>query len=187
MALYRTCPSVVVCSAEFGRSRCSPTLGTATRNARGVGSEEPSTCAAVGRLLGAYDVQAAVLFGADRLANFTHQDVGFLQVHPPTRCEHLRIHLVNDNLSLHWTPRIRTWAAAHNLELVPTPTSASYLNRIEAIFRPLREFVLTLRTTPVTPTLQPPCVAVSAAATPTIKLAESANSNPGQELPDTAL
>ena len=30
----------------------------------------------------------------------------------------------------------------HNVELVATPTSASLLNRIDATFRPLREFVL---------------------------------------------
>jgi hypothetical protein len=56
--------------------------------------------------------------------------------------DHLRIYLVNDNLSLHWTPLIRQWAASHNVELVATPTSASHLNRIECHFRPLREFVL---------------------------------------------
>jgi len=30
----------------------------------------------------------------------------------------------------------------HNVELVATPTSASYLNRIECHFQPRREFVL---------------------------------------------
>ena len=53
-----------------------------------------------------------------------------------------RLYLVNDNLSLHWTPQIRAWAEAHNVELVATPTSASHLNRIECHFRPLRECVL---------------------------------------------
>ena len=32
----------------------------------------------------------------------------------------LRIRLVNDTLPLHWTPPIREWAAAHNVELVAT-------------------------------------------------------------------
>jgi DDE superfamily endonuclease len=53
-----------------------------------------------------------------------------------------RIYLVTDNLSTHWTPAIRAWAARSNVELVATPTSASYLNRIECHFQPLREFVL---------------------------------------------
>src|SRR6266536_1359261 len=44
-------------------------------------------------------------------------------------------------LSSHWTPEIRAWAAANNLELVPTPTYASYLNRIESTFGAIDEFV----------------------------------------------
>jgi hypothetical protein len=32
---------------------------------------------------------------------------------------------------------LRGFAASHRLELVPTPTDASYLNRIEARFRPM--------------------------------------------------
>jgi transposase len=43
---------------------------------------------------------------------------------------------------LHWTRQIREWAASHNMELVPTPTYASHLNRIECHFQPMREFVL---------------------------------------------
>jgi hypothetical protein len=50
--------------------------------------------------------------------------------------ERLRTSLVNDNLSL------RAWAAWHNVDLVPTPTSASHLNHIACHFRPLRECVL---------------------------------------------
>jgi hypothetical protein len=39
------------------------------------------------------------------------------------------------------TPEIRTWADANNMELVPTPTYASYLNRIESTFGAIDEFV----------------------------------------------
>jgi hypothetical protein len=46
-----------------------------------------------------------------------------------------------DGLSCHWTPAIRAFAAANNIELVPTPTYASYLNRIESTFGALDEFV----------------------------------------------
>jgi DDE superfamily endonuclease len=56
--------------------------------------------------------------------------------------DHLRIYLVNDNLVLHWARQIREWATSHNVELVPTPTYASHLNRIECHFQPVREFVL---------------------------------------------
>jgi hypothetical protein len=56
--------------------------------------------------------------------------------------DHLRTYLVNDNLSLHSTPQVREWVESHNVELVPTPTSASHLDRIECHFRPQREFVV---------------------------------------------
>ena len=53
----------------------------------------------------------------------------------------LRIYWIQDGLSCHWTPEIRTWAAASNVELVPTPTYASFLNRIESTFGAIDEFV----------------------------------------------
>ena len=54
---------------------------------------------------------------------------------------HIRLYWIQDGLSSHWTPEIRTYAAANNIELVPTPTYASYLNRIEATFSAIDEFV----------------------------------------------
>jgi hypothetical protein len=54
----------------------------------------------------------------------------------------IRIYWIQDNLSCHWTPAIRAWAAGNNVELVPTPTYASYLNRIESHFGAIGEFVV---------------------------------------------
>ena len=45
-------------------------------------------------------------------------------------------------LSANWTPDIRAFADANNIELIPTPTYASYLNRIECHFLPISEFVV---------------------------------------------
>ncbi|MGH7358822.1 MAG: IS630 family transposase [Candidatus Rokuibacteriota bacterium] len=53
----------------------------------------------------------------------------------------IRIYWIQDGLSSHWTPAIRAYADANNIELVPTPTYASYLNRIEATFGAIDEFV----------------------------------------------
>jgi transposase len=53
-----------------------------------------------------------------------------------------RIYWIQDGLSANWTPDIRTYAAAHNIELVPTPTHASYLNPVECHFFPIGEFVV---------------------------------------------
>jgi hypothetical protein len=52
------------------------------------------------------------------------------------------IFVVLDNLSAHFTPQIRAWAHANRVHLVPTPTYASYLNRIECHFWAYVEFVI---------------------------------------------
>jgi transposase len=54
----------------------------------------------------------------------------------------IRLYWIQDNLSANWTPDIRAFADHNNIELVPVPTYASYLNRIEAHFRPITEFVV---------------------------------------------
>ena len=53
-----------------------------------------------------------------------------------------RIYWIQDNLSANWTPDIHNYAAANKIELVPTPTYASYLNPVECHFFPISEFVV---------------------------------------------
>jgi len=53
-----------------------------------------------------------------------------------------RIYWIQDNLSANWVPAIREFAAAHRIELVPTPTYASYLNPVECHFSALSQFVV---------------------------------------------
>ena len=53
-----------------------------------------------------------------------------------------RIYWIQDNLSANWTPDIRAFAASHHMELVATPTYASYLNPVECHFFPITEFVV---------------------------------------------
>jgi len=57
----------------------------------------------------------------------------------PTR---QRIYWIQDNLSANWIPDIRTYAANHRIELVATPTYASYLNPVECHFTPISQFVV---------------------------------------------
>lgn len=52
------------------------------------------------------------------------------------------VYWIQDNLSANWTPEIREFASANRIELVPTPTYASYLNPIECHFGPIAEFVV---------------------------------------------
>ena len=53
-----------------------------------------------------------------------------------------RIYWIQDNLSANWTPDIRDYAATHKIELVPTPTYASYLNPVECHFSAISQFVI---------------------------------------------
>jgi transposase len=53
-----------------------------------------------------------------------------------------RVYWIQDNLSANWTPDIRKYAAANKVELVPTPTYASYLNPVECHFSAINEFVV---------------------------------------------
>ncbi len=93
-------------------------------------------------LFGAYDVHANRLHGRLR----EHKNAGevlafFKQIRMRYR-PGVRIYLVMDNLSTHKTQAIREWAAASNVELVFTPTYASFLNRIECHFWGIGEFVV---------------------------------------------
>ncbi len=93
-------------------------------------------------VMGAYDVHDDRLRvrlrprrrGSDNLA-FMAQIRGAI---PARR----RIYWIQDNLSANWTPDIRAFAAAHRMELIPTPTYASYLNPVECHFFPISEFVV---------------------------------------------
>jgi transposase len=93
-------------------------------------------------LLGSFDV------GADRLHGHLvcHKDgssvLGALKRVRARYPRQVAIFVVMDNLSAHWTPQIRAWAATHRVGLVPVPTYASYLNRIECHFWAYVEFVI---------------------------------------------
>jgi transposase len=72
--------------------------------------------------------------GSDNLAFMTQ-----IRTAIPSR---RRIYWIQDGLSANWTPDIRAFAAAHKIELIPTPTYASYLNPVECHFFPITEFVV---------------------------------------------
>jgi transposase len=52
------------------------------------------------------------------------------------------IHVILDNLNHHLNRGVREWCDANRVELVFTPTYASWANPIEAHFGPLRQFVI---------------------------------------------
>ncbi len=148
LALYATAPEngVVVSFDQMGPISLRPTAGTGWAPRKRPERQRATYTRPHGirYVFGAYDVHADRLRvrmrprrrGSDNLA-FPKQIRGCY----PKR---LRIYWIQDNLSANWTPDIRAYADAHNIELVPTPTPtyASYLNRVECHFLPISEFVV---------------------------------------------
>jgi transposase len=146
LRLYRDPPDdgPVVCFDEMGPIQLIPHHGSgwapvgrperhrATYNRRG----------GVRYLFGAYDVHADRLMGRLREHKSARDVLGFLQTIRMRYPRRRRIYMVMDNLSTHWTKDIRVWAEDSNVELVPTPTYASFLNRIECHFWAVGEFVV---------------------------------------------
>jgi transposase len=97
----------------------------------------------VRKLLGAYDVGADRLWGHVEARSVDAKVVlEFLKDirrrYPPE----VQVYIVMDCLSAHWTPEIRAWALNNHVGLLPTPTNASHLNRIECHFWAYVEFVI---------------------------------------------
>lgn len=135
---------VVVCIDECGPLGLRPWPGSAWAM-RGRPWRTRATyhrTSGVRYLLASYDV------GADRLAGrlVAHKDgptvLAALKRIRGRYPDQVAIFIVMDNLSAHWTPQIRAWAHAHRMHLVPVPTYASYLNRIESHFWAYVEFVI---------------------------------------------
>jgi transposase len=92
-------------------------------------------------LVGALDVHADYLRIRARPRRNGNSTLAFMRQIRLAYPTQIRIYWIQDGLSSHWTPDIRSYADANNIELVPTPTYASYLNRIESTFGAIDEFV----------------------------------------------
>ena len=146
LSLYRAKPDdgVVVCFDEMGP------IGLIPHHGAGWAPEKrPERLRAtysknngVRYLFGAYDVHADRLHGRLRAHKNAVEVLGFYRQIRMRYKPKVKIYLIADNLSTHKTPAIRDWAAESNVELVFTPTYASFLNRIECHFWAIGEFVI---------------------------------------------
>jgi transposase len=93
-------------------------------------------------LFGDYDVHSDRLHGRLREGKNSGEVLAYYRQIRMRYDPKLRIYLIADNLSTHNTQPIRAWAATSNVELVFTPTYASFLNRIECHFWGIGEFVV---------------------------------------------
>jgi transposase len=146
LGLYRNCPEngVVVCFDEMGPIQLIPHQGSGwaiqkrPERLRATYSKKHG----VRYLFGAYDVHTDRLHGRIRPHKSGQEVLAFYRQIRMRYRPRIRIYLIADNLSAHKTPAIRAWAAANNVELVFTPTYASFLNRIECHFWAINEFVV---------------------------------------------
>jgi transposase len=156
LGLYREPPQdgVVVCFDEMGPIQLIPHQGSGWAE-----QKRPERLRAtysknggVRYLFGAYDVHADRLHGRLRPHKSAREVLGFYRQIRIRYHRKLRIYLIADNLSAHKTPEIREWANDSNVELVFTPTYASFLNRIEVTSG---RSTSSSSTTPTTPTGTP--------------------------------
>lgn len=93
-------------------------------------------------LLAALDVKTNQLYGHSSKSK-KHTDIlRFFKVLRRRYPRSERLYIILDNFSPHHHKKVKDWAKDNNVELVFTPTYASWLNRIECHFGPLRKFVL---------------------------------------------
>jgi len=146
LALYRAQPAdgVVISFDEMGPISLCPHQGRGWARRRRPERHRATYTrrSGVRYLVGALDVHASYLRARLRPGRDGASTLVFMRqirlAYPPSK----RLYWIQDNLSCHWTPAIRSWAEQNNVELVPTPTYASYLNRIESHFGALAEFVV---------------------------------------------
>jgi transposase len=146
LSLYREPPAdgPVVCFDEMGPIQLVPHQGSGWAPEKLPGRLRATFNRKGGTryLYGAYDVHDDRLIGRLRPRKGELEVVRFLTTIRMRYDPRRRLYVVMDNLSCHWTPKVREWAAKSNVELVPTPTYASYLNRIECHFWAIQEFVV---------------------------------------------
>jgi transposase len=145
LALYREQPQngVVISFDEKGPESLCPKHGRGWAH-RGRPERHRATYNrrhGIRYLVGALDVHADYLRIRPRPRRNGNSTLTFIKQIRLAYPRHIRIYWIQDGLSSHWTPDIRTYADANNMELVPTPTYASYLNRIESTFGAIDEFV----------------------------------------------
>jgi len=93
-------------------------------------------------IFGAYDVHHDRLRVRLRPRRRGSDNLAFMAQLRSAVPQRRRIYWIQDGLSANWTPDIRAFADGHNIELVPTPTYASYLNPVGCHFFPISEFVV---------------------------------------------
>lgn len=132
----------MLCLDEFGPLEIRP-IGGANWCPKGRPERLPATyrrTQGVQHLLAAYDLKEDKLFAHMKPRKRWQEFSQFLR-YLRSKYEG-KLYVILDNFSPHKKEEIRMYAAENNIELVFTPTNASWLNRIECEFTALRKFAL---------------------------------------------
>jgi len=135
----------VICVDEFGPLEIRPYPGSHWAKA-GEPQRLPATYhrdQGTMPLLSALDLKDGLLLGHGRCRKGWRELLVFLKYLRSRYGQEERLYIVLDNFSPHKRQDVQEWAAVNNIELIYTPTYASWLNRIECHFAPLRKFALT--------------------------------------------
>lgn len=133
----------VICVDEFGPLNLLPRPGRGWF-LRGQPARRRATytrTAGVRHMFGALDLASGQMFYRFRDRKRWREFLGFLR-QLRIRFPSGRLYVVCDNFSPHKKSEVADWCAAHDVELVFTPSNASWLNWIECEFTALRYFTL---------------------------------------------
>jgi transposase len=133
----------VICVDEFGPLNLQPRPGHGWFP-RGAPARRRATYhrdGGVRQMFAALDLASGQMFYRFRDRKRWREFLDFLK-QLRTRFPVGRLYIVCDNFSPHRKAEVATWCAAHDVELVFTPSNASWLNRIECEFTALRYFTL---------------------------------------------
>ena len=134
----------VICVDEFGPLNLQPRHGVCqARNGKVTRYRATyNRHLGVRHFLAYYDLKTDRLYGYVTERKKTPDFLRFLKWvrrrYPKTQ----QLHVVLDNYSTHLSGDVARWARSHNVRLYFTPTNASWLNRIECHFGPLKKFAL---------------------------------------------
>ena len=144
--LYRHPPSDgrVMCFDEFGPLNIQPVAGSCYAKKKHP-QRLPATyhrTHGVRHMLAVLDLAANKIYYRIRKRKRRIECFEFMKLIRGLVPRDEKIYLILDNYSPHIHKDIRKWAKENGVVLVFTPSNASWLNRIECHFAPIREFVL---------------------------------------------
>lgn len=134
----------VICVDEFGPLNLQPRHGTCYARDGKVKRHRATYNRQLGvrHLLAYYDLKTDRLYGYVSEHKKTADFLRFLKWIRGRYPRSQRLHIVLDNYGTHISDAVACWARGHNVRLYFTPTNASWLNRIECHFGPLKKFAL---------------------------------------------